>query len=165
MAIDNRLCAVFALTYAPNADARSSLLAATRAKGLLPILATRDFMITPQFVKHRYKISPDRIEFPTVEERARLSSSEIVKDGRQGALMVRGGFAGFISVVVGARSLRAATVGGMVISLFGGVFGAVMLLFLAFIGSMQAASALNVFLLAVLWLLPNLLIASLSGRT
>ena len=165
LSINGELAAVFALTYAPNAAARNSLLAATRAKGLLPILATRDFMITPQFIKHRYKISPDRIEFPTVEERARLSSPEAVKDGKQGALMVRGGFSGFISVVVGARSLHAATAGSLVISLAGGAFGALMLFFLTFIGSVQAVSALNVFLLVVLWLLPNLLVTSLTGRT
>ncbi len=165
LSINGELAAVFALTYAPAAAARNSLLAATRTKGLLPILATRDFMITPQFIKHRYKISPDRIEFPTVEERARLSSPDAVKDGRQGALMARGGFSSFIAAVVGARSLHATTVGSAVISIAGGVFGALMLFFLAFIGSVQAASALNVFLLAVLWLLPNLLITSLTGRT
>ena len=165
LSINSELAAVFALTYAPAAAARNSLLAATRTKGLLPILATRDFMITPQFVKQRYKISPDRIEFPTVEERARLSSPEAVKSGKQGALMVRGGFSSFIAAVVGARSLHASAVGSMVISLAGGAFGSLMLFFLAFIGSVQAASALNVFLLAVLWLLPNLLITALTGRT
>lgn len=165
LSINSELAAVFALTYAPAAAARNSLLAATRTKGLLPILATRDFMITPQFVKQRYKISPDRIEFPTVEERARLSSPEAAKSGKQGALMVRGGFSSFIAAVVGARSLHASAVGSMVISLAGGAFGALMLFFLAFIGSVQAASALNVFLLAVLWLLPNLLITALTGRT
>lgn len=165
LSINSELAAVFALTYAPAAATRSSLLAATRTKGLLPILATRDFMITPQFVKQRYKISPDRIEFPTVEERARLSSSEAVKAGRQGALMVRGSFSGFVATVVGARSLHACTVGSMVVSIAGGVLGALMLFFLTFTGAVQAASAFNVFLLSLLWLLPNLLITSLTGRT
>ena len=42
LSINSELAAVFALTYAPAAAGRNSLLAATRSKGLLPILATRD---------------------------------------------------------------------------------------------------------------------------
>lgn len=165
LSVNGELAAVFALTYDPAAAVRASLLAAARTNGLLPILATRDFMITPQFIKHRYKISPDRIEFPTVEERARLSDPDAGKTGKQGALMAKGGFSSFIACVVGARSLHATTVGSLAISLAGGVFGVLMLCFLALIGSVQAASALNVLLLAVLWLLPNVLITSLTGRS
>lgn len=165
LSVNGDLAAVFALTYDPAAAVRSSLLAATRTNGLLPILATRDFMITPQFIKHRYKISPDRIEFPTVEERARLSDPDAGKTGKQGALMAKGGFSSFIACVVGARSLHATTVASTAISLAGGLFGALIVCFLALIGSVQAASALNVLLLSLLWLFPDVLITSLTGRS
>ena len=63
MAINGELAVVFALNYAPAPQVKADLLCISRLKGLLPVLATRDFMITPQFLKQRYKLlsRPDRI--------------------------------------------------------------------------------------------------------
>ena len=165
MAINGELAAVFALNYDPAPAVRAGLLSLTHMNGLMPILATRDFMITPQFLKHRYKLSPDRIEFPTVEERARLSAPEAVRDPKQGALMVRPSFQCFTAAVVGARSMRSATRGAMAISMAGGVIGTAVLFLLTFIGSPQAVSAWNLLIYALLWLLPTLLVTGLGGRT
>ena len=87
LSVNGELAAVFALSYAPATNVKASLQAISHCAGLTPILATRDFMITPQFLKHRYKLSPDRIEFPTVEERARLSSPDAIQEPKQGALL------------------------------------------------------------------------------
>ena len=162
MAINGELAVVFALNYAPAPQVKADLLCISRLKGLLPVLATRDFMITPQFLKQRYKLSPDRIEFPTVEERARLSAPEALRKPKQGALMVRSSFSCFVTAVSGARSMRSATPAG--ISIAGSVIGTAVLFFLTFIGSSQAVSAWNLTLYTLLWLLPPLLVTSLSGR-
>ncbi len=95
LSVNGELTAVFALNYAPAESVRAGLSAVLRAGSLVPVLATRDFMITPQFLKLRYKIPPEHIEFPIVEERARLSSQEIPRTGPQGALMARSSFASF----------------------------------------------------------------------
>ena len=164
LSINGELAGVFALNYAPASAARSSLLAAVRARGLLPILATRDFMITPQFLRHRYKVPTDRIEFPTVEERAQLSSPEAVKDGTQGALMARSSFNCFVTAVVGARTLRSAVLGSTAVAVAGGVLGGAVIFFLTFLGSVEAVSSWNLFLYELLWLVPGLLITGLVGR-
>ena len=108
LSVNGELTAVFALNYAPAESVRAGLSAVLRAGSLVPVLATRDFMITPQFLKLRYKIPPEHIEFPIVEERARLSSQEIPRTGPQGALMARSSFASFAGSVVSARTLRGA---------------------------------------------------------
>ena len=163
LAINSELAAVFALHYAPDAGAQSSLHAATHSGALIPMLATRDFMITPQFLKHRYKLPPERIEFPTVEERARLSSPEAVRDPRQGAMMARGGFQNFVAAVTGARMLHSAARGAAGVAVLGGVIGILVLFFLTFIGSVQAVSAWNLLIFALLWLLPSLLLTGLHA--
>ena len=165
LSINGELAGVFALNYAPASAARSSLIAAIRANGLIPILATRDFMITPQFLKHRYKVSTDRVEFPTVEERARLSSPEAVKDGVQGALMARASFNSFVSTVTAARSLCSAARGSLVVSAAGGLLGTMILFFLTFTGSAGAVTSWNLLLYELLWLLPVFLITGLVGRS
>ena len=122
-------------------------------RALVPVLATRDFMITPQFLKQRYKIPPEHIEFPIVEERAALSEPETVRSGTQGALMARSSFASFAGSVVAARGLRSTAILCICIALVGSILGADL-----------AASCWNLFLYTALWLLPGLLAGLLAGR-
>ena len=121
-------------------------------------------MITPQFLKHRYKLSPDRIEFPTVEERARLSSPEAVQEPRQGALLARTGFSCFSMAVAGARAARSAAIAAIAVTYAASVMGLLVLFFLTFIGSTLAVSAWNLLLYTVLWLIPELLITSMTAK-
>lgn len=164
LSVNGELTAVFALNYAPAESVRAGLSAVLRAGSLVPVLATRDFMITPQFLKLRYKIPPEHIEFPIVEERARLSSQEIPRTGPQGALMAHSSFASFAGSVVSARTLRGAAIIAMIVALAGSVLGTALMFFLTFLGSSFSASCWNLFLYTVLWLIPGLLTALLAGR-
>ena len=164
LSVNGELTAVFALNYAPAESVRAGLSAVLRAGSLVPVLATRDFMITPQFLKLRYKIPPEHIEFPIVEERARLSSQEIPRTGPQGALMARSSFASFAGSVVSARTLRGAAIIAMIVALAGSVLGTALMFFLTFLGSSFSASCWNLFLYTLLWLAPGILITSLSSR-
>ena len=67
-------------------------------------------------------------------------------------------------LTLGARSMRSATRSAAGISIAGSVIGTAVLFFLTFIGSSQAVSAWNLTLYTLLWLLPPLLVTSLSGR-
>ncbi len=164
LSVNGELAAVFALNYAPAAGIRSGLSAAAHTAGLLPLLATRDFMITPQFLKLRYKIAPDRVEFPTVEERARLSEPDAGRGGAQGAMLARESFEAFAAVISGARGMRGAALGSIAIAVMGGVMGMLVLFFLTFLGATLSASCWNLFLYTLLWLVPGILVTSLSTR-
>lgn len=164
LSVNGELTAVFALNYAPAESVRTGLGVVLRTGSLVPVLATRDFMITPQFLKLRYKIPPERIEFPIVEERAQLSAPETVRTGQQGALMSRSGFAAFSGSVVAARTLRGAAICALTVSIAGSILGAALMVFLTFLGASVSASCWNVFLYTVLWLLPSLLVGLLAGR-
>ena len=164
LSVNGELAAVFALNYAPAESVRAGLAAVLRAGSLVPVLATRDFMITPQFLKLRYKIPPEHIEFPIVEECARLSAPEAVRDGKQGALMARSSFASFSGSVVAARTLRGAAILSICVAVAGSVLGAGLMFVLTFLGASLSASCWNLFLYTVLWLLPGLLTGFLAGR-
>ena len=133
--------------------------------GLTPILATRDFMITPALVKKRFKVPADRLEFPLVAERTALSAPEAGAKGKQGALMARGSFAGFAAAVTGGRALRRTVHGAVVISLISGILGALLLCVLTYLDAASAASAANLLLYQLLWQVPNLLITGMIGKS
>ena len=164
LSVNGELAAVFALSYAPATNVKTSLQAISHCAGLTPILATRDFMITPQFLKHRYKLSPDRIEFPTVEERARLSSPDAIQEPKQGALLSRPSFACFSMAVAGARAARSAAIAAIAVAFTASSMGLLVLFFLTFIGSTLAVSSWNLLLYTILWLLPELLITSMAAK-
>lgn len=165
ISVNKELAGVFALSYAPSAGARSGLQQILHSPGLTPILATRDFMITPGLVKKRYKIPVDRLEFPVVAERAALSAPEAGADGKQGALMDRSSFACFAAAVTGGRQLRRTVRAAMLVSLLSGILGMCLLFLLAYLGAEAAASAANILLYQLLWLLPGLLITGLVGKS
>lgn len=129
----------------------------------MPVLATRDFMITPQFLKQRYKIPPEHIEFPIVEERAALSEPETVRSGTQGALGPQQ-LCKLTGSVVAARGLRSTAILCICIALVGSILGAGLMFVLTFLGADLAASCWNLFLYTALWLLPGLLAGLLAGR-
>ena len=164
LSVNGELAAVFALNYAPAESVRAGLASVLRAGALVPVLATRDFMITPQFLKQRYKIPPEHIEFPIVEERAALSEPGAVRAGKQGALMARSSFASFSGSVVAARGLRGTAILSICVAIAGSVLGVSLMFVLTFLGADLAASCWNLFLYTVLWLLPGLLAGLLAGR-
>jgi len=165
ISVNKELAGVFALTYTPSGGARGGLQNVLHSPGLTPILATRDFMITPGLVKKRYKIPADRLEFPVVAERAALSAPEAGAGGRQGALMDRSSFGSFAAAVTGGRQLRRTVHSAVVVSLLSGVLGIGLLFLLTYLGAEQAASPVNLLLYQLLWQLPNLMITGLVGKS
>lgn len=165
ISVNKELVGVFALSYAPSASTKSGLNSVLRSKGLTPILATRDFMITPFLLKKRYKIPADRVEFPVVAERIALSSEEAGAAGRQGALMTKRSFLSFASAVTGGRVLRKTVHLAVIVALLSGVLGMALLCLMTYLGSTAAASAINLLLYQLLWLVPTLLITGLVGKS
>ncbi len=165
ISVNKELVGIFALSYAPSAGTKSGLGSVLRSKGLTPILATRDFMITPFLLKKRYKIPADRVEFPVVAERIALSSEEAGAAGRQGALMTKSGFLSFASAVTGGRILRKTVHLAVLVALLSGILGTGLLCVMTYLGSTAAASAVNLLLYQLLWLIPTLLITGLFGKS
>ena len=165
LSVNKELTAVFALSYAPSSATKNGLSAIMHSSGLAPIMATRDFMITPGLVKKRYKVSADRLEFPTVAERARLSHPDTGEGGKQGALMAGDSFASFAAAVSGGRQLRKTVHHAVIISLLSGILGMGLLAVLTYLDATQSASAANLLLYQLLWLLPAVLITGLFGKS
>ena len=165
ISVNKELVGVFALSYRPSAGTRSGLNQVLHSVGLTPILATRDFMITPALVRKRYKISADRLEFPVVSERIRLSAPEAGSRGKQGALMSKDSFLSYAAAVTGGRLLRRAVHSAVAVALTGGILGMLLMAVLTYLGAEEAASAVNLLLYHLLWLVPGMLITGLVGKT
>lgn len=165
VSVNGELAGLFALTYGPSSLSGSGLQNVVHSAGLTPVLATRDFMITPALVKKRYRVSADRLEFPMVAERARLSAPEAGATGRQGALMSRGNFASFAAAVTGGRLLRRTVHWAVVISVLSGLIGMLLMLLLTYLNAADAASAGNLLLYQLLWQVPFMILTGMIGKS
>ena len=163
-AVNGTLAAIFAIHYNPSAAVHSGLQLTLRSKGLSLLLATRDFILTPAMVRHKYKIPSDCMEYPTVEERFRLSGPLAAAGGQQAALLARDSFLPLAESVAGGHSLCASVWAGLCVNLLGGILGFAITAVLSWLGAFAAASAFNLMLFALLWTLPVMLLTSIAGK-
>ena len=121
-----------------------------------PILATRDFMITPQFLKHRYKLLRTASSFrPSRSGRGSLHLTRSRNRGRARSGKDRVFLLPPWRLRARARQ-RSAAIAAIAVTYAASVMGLLVLFFLTFIGSTLAVSAWNLLLYTVLWLIPEL---------
>ena len=164
-AVNQELAAVFAINYNPAAAVKSGLHTVVRNKGLTLLLATRDFILTPAMVRHKFKIPSDSMEYPSAEERARLSGPYAEAGGLPSALLSRDSFLPMAETVTGARALCHSVFAALGVNLLGGVLGIVITAILSYLGAFTAASAFNLMLFLLLWTIPALLLTSTGGKS
>ena len=164
LSVNGEMCAVFSLNYGGSAKARKGLRQIVAAGGIAPVFATRDFLITPLLVEERYKVPNAALEFPSVEERSRMTQLPGNYPAAQSAILTKGGFGAYADAVVGGRILRTVTGISPLINLVGGLVGIVLMFLLTWLGAMSAVTAMNMLLFALVWALPSIILTSWLGR-
>ncbi len=153
-AIDGELAGIFALHYSlPDTifPSVSSLL----QERLSPVLATRDFNITPAMLWQRFRLATERMDFPSVERRRELSDPEQNHDTTITAVLCREGIVPFSESVVAARRLRRAVRVNAAFACIAGVLGAALACYLTAVAAFASISPVSVLVYLLLWLLPS----------
>lgn len=157
-AIDGQLCAVFAISYAKMKSAAAGLVTLCGYRKLTPVVTCGDFMVTESFLRSKFGINTRRIAFPDKDLRAELAQRRAEPDRIALALTTHDGLAPTAYAVTGARALRTASVLGLVIHMMGGTLGMLIMLLLAYLGSAELLTPVNVLLYQLVWMLPGLLV-------
>ena len=97
VSVNGELAGIFAVKYKPSASTRAGLRALLANPGNSVILATRDFLITPELLAARYELAVGGIAFPVYSERLRLSEAVGGEADAQGALIAKETFGAFAS--------------------------------------------------------------------
>ena len=117
------------------------------------ILATRDFLITPELLAARYELAVGGIAFPVYSERLRLSEAVGGEADAQGALIAKETFGAFASAVAAAQTLRSTTRFSTVLSLLSGILGLCLCALLLYWGSAAAVSPFHIAAFQLIWAL------------
>ena len=164
VAIDGELSGLFAIAHSRTKYTASGLATLCNNKKLNPLIIAEDFMVTAPFLKERFGVRTKRVLFPNREIRAELAAKAVPEDAKALALMTQEGLAPAAYAITGARAVRTAWKLGLVIHLLGGILGLLIMAALAYLGSVELLTPLNVLVYQLLWLVPGFL-ATLWPKT
>ncbi|MDO5401243.1 MAG: hypothetical protein Q4F17_09765 [Eubacteriales bacterium] len=157
-AIDGKLSAVYAISYAKMRSAAAGLVTLTGYRKLTPVMLCGDFMLTEEFIHGKFGVKPRRLVFPDREEREALSKRQPNPEEPVLAMSTREELVGKAYAVTGARSLATSVRLGMGIHLFGGILGMLIMLVLGYLGATELLTPTNVLLYQLIWAVPGLLV-------
>lgn len=158
VAIDGELCGLFAVTYDKTKSSAAGLNSLCSDRGLKPVLTNGDFMLTESFLRAKFGINPKRIIMPEHDVCRELREKKLPEDAPALVMTTKNGLASLACGAAGARTLRTASILGLVIHILGGVVGLGVMAVLTVLGRLDLLTPVNMFLYQLVWLIPGLLI-------
>ena len=163
VAINSAFAGVFALKYTAQPQSYSAFRV-LRVGHIRPVLAVKDFNVTPLMVEDKFDLRPGRTDFPDMEERVRLNRGDGKGRAQPLALLSRGTMLSFCECVTAAHRLCRAQRFNTICSVTAAVVGVLLMYFLSSTGNLAAGGPVNVFFYLLLWFIPVLLQSLLSSR-
>ncbi len=157
-AIDGELSAVVAISYAKMRSSAAGLVSLTGCRRLTPVMLTRDFMLTESFLRSKFSVRTRKMVFPDQQTRDALAAIQADPEADVLALTTRQDLASYIYAITGSSALRTASRLGIAIHLLGGIVGIAIMLVIAYLGSTQLLTPINILLYQLVWMIPGLLI-------
>jgi len=157
-AVDGILTAVFALNYSRTKASAAGLVTLGGCRKLRPMILCRNFMINRELLKEKFGIKAKRFDFPDPEVRDEFADFIPDPELTAGALTTQLNLSSAAYAVSGARTLRRSCRAGMVLHIFAGVVGLLIMAALAYLGDLQLLSPLNILMYQLVWMIPGLLV-------
>jgi len=157
-AIDNQLCAVFAISYAKMRSSAAGIVSLCGNRRITPVLTGIDFMLTDSLLRAKFSVNTRRIAFPEQAQRSELYVFSEDPDAPALALATRDDLASYAYAVSGAQALRSSSRLGVFVHLVGGILGLLIMAVLAFLGTTELLTPTHILLYQLVWLVPGLLI-------
>ncbi|MEA4823532.1 MAG: hypothetical protein VB111_05370 [Clostridiaceae bacterium] len=163
VSINMQFAGLYPVKYDVQPSVRRALTYLTR-RHLTPILAVRDFSITPQLVEAKFKIPPDSLGFPDLGERIAYSGMRDGLDDEPIAALAVDSAVNFSDAVASGKRVFAATRVNLVIGLIAAILGVGLNFFLLFTRSAASITPINVLYYTCLWFVPALLVSFAANR-
>lgn len=158
-AIDQCLCAVFAVSYGRSKSTASGLRTLCGCRNVYPVLVDCDFVLTESFLQQKLGLDIHRMQFPDYVTRMDLEEKKPEPDAPAIALATRSGLAQKAYAVTGGTALRSAWRAGLFVHLLGGGLGLLAVAILSLVGGIWLMTPYNLLLYGCVWMIPGLLVA------
>lgn len=162
VAIDGELCGLFALSFENARPAAMGFASLCSTRGLRPVIASYDFLLTESFLRSRFSVKTRRLLLPEHSIRAELQEKVPPEEAPCLALVARNNLAGYAWSIAGARALKAACQLGAIVHILAGALGLAAMVVLTLLGRLDLLTPANMFAYQLVWLIPGLLITEWS---
>lgn len=159
VSINGELAGIIAVRYKPNPSTGAGLKEVLSNRNFTVVLATRDFLITPELIAAKYELPVDALVYPSYTERLRLSEKDDGEISSQGALIAKDTFGAFAMTVSAGRTLRLAGRTGMWMNLISGFLGLVLCILLILWGAISSVTPVHLAAFHLIWAGVTLLIS------
>ncbi|MBR2520587.1 MAG: hypothetical protein IKE62_00190 [Oscillospiraceae bacterium] len=163
MAVNSSLSAVYVVRHTPSEGTVSAFDRLLKLPGCTPILASRDFSLTPARMKALFSPRASKAAFPDLGESGRL----LMLDGSENppiGVVCREGLSPYVSLISGGRRLYLRCIVSCLISVLQAIIGMEFMFFLSLSGNLAVASAANLLIYSLLWLVPIWAIGSNAAK-
>ena len=164
VSINAELAGIIAIHYEAAPSVRAALQILLDCRGLKTVLATRDFLITPAFVKQCFRLKSNRFVYPSMADRSLLAQKAPASRELRAAVLSGPGLRSLARTLIGGRQLYNLTRINLGCCLAAGLLGLLLLFYLTFTGAVYSLNPANVLLYAAVWALPPLLISRWAGE-
>ncbi len=158
MSINGILSGVFAITFQRSKNAGAGIRTLCSYRGLTPLVAQPDCMITAPFLAQRFGAYTGRVVLPPESVRRELAEKKPEADAPVIALCTKEGLAQRAFAVTGSRMLKLTLITGTVIHLLGGVLGLVAAGLLTWAGAADLLTPVSLLIYGLLWMVPGFLV-------
>ncbi len=155
VSVGGELAGIFAVKYKPNTSTKIGLKDILANRNFSIVVATRDFLISPELIAAKYELPTEDLHFPAYPERLRLNTQPPTENVRQGALIAKDTFGAFAVTVASGRTLRLSTVVCLSLGIMASVLGLLLCLLLLCWNAAAVASPMHIAAFQLLWAVLN----------
>ncbi len=151
VSVNGELAGIFALRYKANNSTHDGLRDVLANRNFSVILATRDFLITPELIAAKYTLPTDTMAFPDYTERLRLSATNPEQAMSQGALIAEDTFGALAVTVAAGRTLKNCSLVTTAMTLCAGALGLLLTILMLAWSAPILASPMHIVAFQLLW--------------
>ena len=163
VAINMQFAGVFSIKYDAQPSVRRSLTHMVKHK-IVPVLAVRDFNITPQLIETRFKLNPDSFGYPELEERIAYSAIRNTDMEEDCAVLAVDNLHSFGEAIASGKRVQSSIKLNRVLGYISACLGMPLAFYLLFMQSYAVVTPFNMFYYVLLWFCPVLLSAFGANR-
>jgi hypothetical protein len=157
VSVNGMISAIFTMSYTPVVTVQRALISLLRTRRR-PIFAIRDFNITPEMIRHKFRMPTDGFDFPSFAKRYEISSAARSGGSKIAAVISRDGLGPMVELSGEGHRLYGVVRLSVLLSVLCTVIGMGLMFYLCLTGAFDSATVENQLLYLLLWLLPELVL-------
>ena len=131
---------------------------------ITPIVAVRDFNLTPGMLESKFKLKAQWIDYPEINDRLMLSDPYYGDEKEALAVLSLNGVVSLSECMALSKKLYRTSRSNLIVGVLGGAIGMLLMFYLAFHAAVSAATPYNTGIYLLLWLVPVLLTSFGASR-